>query len=407
MECCGKTETHNEQFQPKYEIADIFRNNLDKLGKISKLKWKVVNAIISCRTTKLGGHKIECSNCHYTEISYNSCRNRHCPKCQTMARLKWVEERMDELLPIPYFHVVFSLPDILNKLTLCNKKVIYNILFKTVKETLIEAAANQKNLGAKIGVISVLHTWGQNLNEHPHMHCVVTGGGLSKDGTEWICCKQDFFISVKILSALFRGKFLDYLMKAYNAGELKFYGAIKDLEIPEHFKQFMNESYKKVWITYSKKPFSRADHVLKYLGRYTHRIAISNYRIVNISGDKVSFRYKDYKDDSKVKIMTLDASEFMRRFLLHVLPKGFMKIRFYGILSNHNKKAEMQKCRELLDVVKKEEKKQVSWQDLILRITGKDVKICPKCKTGKLESVEMIVKYHLEQREAVVSNNSS
>jgi len=297
---------------------------------------------------------------------------------------------MTELLPIKYFHVVFSLPDIINNLALYNKATVYNILFRVVRETLTEAAANPKNLGARIGVISVLHTWGQKLNFHPHMHCVVTGGGLSADGTRWIPCKKNFFISVKILSALFRGKFLDYLQKTYAKGGLRFYGEAKNLEQPDQFKKFIDEAYKKKWITYCKKPFAEPGHVLKYLGRYTHRIAISNHRILNVTQETVSFRWKDYADENKIKTMTLKVAEFMRRFLLHILPKGFIKIRFSGILCNRRKKENLEKCRQILGDVKTEEDEAENWQELFLKLTGIDISLCPKCKTGRMEIVELI-----------------
>jgi len=395
MSCCTGTKSHTTGCsKPEYDIGDIFRDNLDKLrGKISREHWKVVNAITACRTERLGGHKLQCTHCQHTEQSYNSCRNRHCPKCQAAARLLWVNKRMTELLPIKYFHVVFALPDIMHDLALCNKGKLYDMLFKVVRETLTEAAANPKNLGARIGIISVLHTWGQKLNFHPHMHCVVTGGGLSADGTRWIPCKKNFFISVKILSALFRGKFLDYLQKTYAGGGLMFYGKAEKLKQPDQFKKLIDAAYKKTWITYCKKPFSKPGHVLKYLGRYTHRIAISNHRILKVTPETVSFRWKDYRDESKIKTLTLKVAEFMRRFLLHVLPYGFIKVRFSGILCNRRKKENLEKCRQILGVAKteeNEEKEPETWQELFQNLTGIDISLCPKCKTGRMEIIAPI-----------------
>lgn len=405
MTCCSKEKIN----RPKYDIADIFLNNLDKLGLISQEQWKVVNAITSCRTAKLGGHILKCNKCGYEEQSYNSCRNRHCPKCQALVRMIWVEKRTNELLPIQYFHVVFSVPNILNDLILCNKRIIYNILFRTVKETLLEAAKNPKNIGAEIGFICILHTWGQNLMDHPHMHCVVTGGGLSHNGRKWISCKKDFFIHIKILSALFRGKFLDYLKKAYKVGSLNFYGKIKAIEHPEKFKKYINKAYDKKWITYSKEPFANPEHVLKYLGRYTNRIAISNNRIVAVKDNKVGFRWKDYKDGCKIKIMTLDVSEFMRRFLLHVLPKGFVRIRCYGLLSNRNKKEKIDICHRLLKVNHdkiKHVKEYETWQELLFHFTGIDVSRCPKCKNGLLEIISDIPALQFDEKQVYKIDSS-
>jgi len=378
--------------KPSYEVADIFRDHIGELGKIPKQTWKIVNAITCCRTAKLGGHVLECDTCGHREISYNSCRNRHCPKCQTKTRLLWIEQRMEELLPIEYFHVVFSLPDILNDLILCNKSLIYNILFKAVKNTLLESTRNPKNLGAELGIIAILHSWGQTLTLHPHIHCVVTGGGLSLDGKEWISCNKGFLISIRILSALFRGKFLSHLKKAYKKDKLEFYGHIKYLEEPGNFKRLIDELYNRKWITYSKKPFSNPDSVLKYLGRYTHRIAISNHRIIKVESDKVTFRWKDYKDNGKIKLMSLDVKEFMRRFLLHILPHRFVKIRFYGLLSNNQKKEKLKRCRKLLCVEEKpkNDTTEETWQDLFFNITGIDITRCPHCGKGHLIEKDVI-----------------
>lgn len=360
------------------EIADIFRQNLDKLEKISKQQWKAVNAITSCRTEKLGGHILLCSECGHIKYLYHSCRNRHCPKCGTLAKVKWLESRMDETLPVEYYHIVFTVPSQLNLIIRYNERLLYNLLFLTVKETLIEAGKNPHNLGAEIGCLSMLHTWGQNLLDHPHIHCVVPGGGLSKNRKKWISCKNGFFVHVKKLSRLFRGKFLFYLKKYYRSSKIKFAGKINYLKDGSAFKIFINALYNQDWIVYSKKPFSSPKQVFDYLGRYTHRIAITNNRIVSLKNNEVFFRWKDYKDNNKIKIMRLDAKEFMRRFLLHVLPSHFVRIRSYGFLSNRNK-IRLKLCRKYLNAVENKKKKSETWYELFFRLTGKDINICENC----------------------------
>lgn len=373
--------------KPKYEIGDIFRDNLDKLAhlKLSPGQRKVVNAIIKCRTKELGGHRLRCKDCGYTEISYNSCRNRHCPKCQYFKKLKWLNNRIEEILPVKYFHIVFTIPNILNPLVLQNKRELYGILFKAVKETLTEAAENPKNLGAKIGFMSILHTWGQNLLDHPHMHCVVTGGGLNKDKTKWINSRDNFFISVKLLGKLFRGKYLYYLKKAYNERRIQFHGKLKELRYREDFNSLLREAYKKNWVVYSKKPFSNPISVFKYLGRYTHRVAISNNRIVGVKNNKVSFSWKDYRNGNKRKIMNLGVEEFMRRFLLHVLPKGFKRIRFYGLLSNRYKKENIKKIRKLLKTTEDTALDiKANVPELIVDKDSENKYKCPKCDSTNI-----------------------
>ncbi len=377
-----------------YDIADIFRDNLDKIGKISPEKWKVVNALISCRTARLGGHGYECDNCGHEIVLYNSCRNRHCPKCQGLARAKWLNNRMKELLPVEYFHVVYTIPDILNRTVLCNKEVVYDILFRAVKETLLEASTNPKNLGARIGFLAILHTWGQNLLYHPHIHCVVPGGGLSDDGCSWISSKKGFLVSVKILAKLFRGKFLDYLKRAFYDHKLHFYGENKELEIPKHFQKLIDQAYAKKWVVYVKKPFSGPKQVLQYLGKYTHRVAISNHRIIDVKYGRVIFKWRDYKDGNTMKTMSVSVQEFMRRFLLHVIPKRFVKIRFYGLLSNRNKKKMLIKCRELLHEVTSDDEIAGKISDTeetsINGLIENDYLVCPECQKGKMFIVMVI-----------------
>ena len=374
------------------EVADIFRVHgkgyRESLrGEMPLRHHRAMNAIEICRTSVLGGHKDECDTCGAIKISYNSCRNRHCPKCQCLDKERWLESRKHEVLPVNYFHVVFTKPSELSPLTLRNQAVSYKILYKASSETIKELSADINHLGALPGYIGVLHTWSQTLIHHPHIHYIVTGGGVSLDGKRWISCRNDFFIHVKVLSRVFRGKYLYYLKKAYEEGKLVFPGLIKDLEIEEAFKSFCSELYQKEWVVYCKPPFKRSEDVIDYLGRYTHRVAITNNRIVKAEDDKVIFKYRDRQDNDKVKSMVLDASEFIRRFMCHILPDGFMKIRHFGIYSNRHKSGKLKKCRELLgvkcDSSLKEEKKE-SWEDLLFRVTGIDPGLCPHCKKGRM-----------------------
>ena len=375
------------------EVADIFREYGDAYRRKHKLPSrmiKVMNAIESCRTAKLGGHVDECDECGHIKISYNSCRNRHCPKCQSLAKERWLIARENDLLPVEYFHIVFTIPDILNPLALRNQKELYTILFKSVAETLLELGKDPKYLGVDIGFIGILHTWGQNLMDHPHIHCIVPGGGLTFDSKRWISSRESFFIPVKVLSRLFRGKFLAYLKDAYGKDELKFHGSIQELGRERNFSAFLDNLYKREWVVYAKSSFNSPEHVIEYLGRYTHRVAISNDRITDIENGNVTFKYKDYKDQNKPKHMTIEAHEFIRRFMMHVLPDKFVKIRHYGILSNRNRKTKLKRCKEILGVEVKQTKDKRGWQELLLELTGKDPRICPKCKTGRLVRKEFL-----------------
>ena len=366
----------------------MFRRHQDELGHLSRVPARVVKDIITCRTAALGGHILRCDHCRRTEISYNSCRNRHCPKCQSLARAKWLEDRKADLLPVQYFHLVFTIPHVLNPLVLRNKRVVYNILFRAVSETLREVAANPKRLGAEVGFTTILHTWSQTLLDHPHLHCVVPGGGISPDGTRWIHCPDGFFLPVRVLSDVFRGKFLDYLGRAYRQEQLEFPGMIEHLVEPEKFKQLLHKAANSGWVVYSKKPFSGPEQVFEYLGWYTHRVAISNRRLVSMQDGRVSFRWRDYAGGNVLKTMSLEASEFMRRFLLHVLPRGFVRIRHYGLLSNRSHKTKIPLCRMLLGKPCSDGEKVrleiETWQELMLRLTGVDVTICPHCSQGHM-----------------------
>jgi len=376
------------------EVADIFRAYGPLYRENHKLParhLRAMHAIEICRTAKLGGHKYKCDTCGSLTITYNSCRNRHCPKCQNLDRERWLEARKKEVLPTHYFHVVFTILESLRPLCLRNQRVAYHILFKAVSETLQEVSKDPKRLGAKIGFVAVLHTWSQTLIDHPHIHCIVPGGGLSIDGKRWISSKPDFFIHVKVLSRVFRGKFHDYLEQAYEAGKLNFDGDISPLKEERNFKELLDSLYQRDWHVYCKPPFKRPEKVIEYLGRYTHRVAISNDRIVKLEDDRVTIKYRDYSDGDKIKDMTLKATEFIRRFLLHVLPDRFFKIRYYGILSARNRKTKLQKCKELLGVPDTEtDEQRLRWQELLDQVTGSDHTLCPHCKKGRLFLVEVL-----------------
>ena len=383
--------------KPSLEVADIFRvfgPAYRKAHQMPLRHHRVMRAIEICRTAELGGHLDQCDHCAAVRISYNSCRNRHCPKCQSLAKERWLEARGKDLLPTSYFHVVFTLPEGLRPLALRNQKVLYNLLFKAVSETLTELAQDSKHLGAEIGFMAILHTWSQTLIDHPHLHCLVTGGGLSLDQKRWVCSKKDFLIPVQVLSSLFRGKFLDGLKKLYTAGELKFPGQIEVLKEAPAFKRFLTNLYQQAWVVYCKPPLKHPEKVMDYLGRYTHRVALSNDRLVKLEGNQVTFRWRDSADNNKIKWLTLETFEFIRRFLLHVLPEQFVKIRYYGILSHRSRKGKLLRCKMLLGVVTSEKPEQVSketWEDLFTRITGIDPRICPHCGKGKMIQREILL----------------
>jgi hypothetical protein len=380
------------------EVADIFNAygaayRETNGAKMPLSHFRAMGAIEICRTSELGGHVDECDRCGYLRISYNSCRNRHCPKCQCLDKERWLQARKRELLPVPYFHVVFTIPNKLRPIALRNQRIFYNLLFKAVSETLQELSRDPKHLGAQIGFIAILHTWSQTLMDHPHIHCIVPSGGLSPDGMRWISSKKKFFIRVEVLSRLFRGKLLYYLKKLYYSEALKFPGKIKPLSLQTAFEKLLTELYGQEWVVYCKPPFNNVETVIDYLGRYTHRVAISNHRLLKLKDGKVSFTYRDSGDNDTIKVMCLDALEFIGRFLLHILPEGFMKIRHYGILSNRNKKTKLARCRQLLGVESKpddERTENESWEDLFERVTGIDPRICPKCGKGEMVFKELL-----------------
>jgi hypothetical protein len=339
------------------EVADIFRTygpawRQAQQGRLSLGQLKVMSAIEQCRSAALGGHVLRCNGCGHVEIAYNSCRNRHCPKCQAKAAERWLEARQADLLPVEYYHVVFTLPAPISEIAYTNKAVIYRLLFEVAADTLQTIAADPKHLGAEIGVTLVLHTWGSALTHHPHVHGIVPGGGLSLDGNRWVACKPGFFLSVRVLSRLFRRRFLEALVQAHRTGQLKFFGEHARLADATAFAEWLAPLRKCEWVVYAKRPFAGPAAVLAYLSRYTHRVAISNRRLVALDERGVTFRWKDYraKGATRHKTMTLEAGEFMRRFLLHVLPRGFHRIRYYGLLSNSGRTDNIEKVRHLLDV---------------------------------------------------------
>jgi len=337
---------------PRLEVADILRAHGDAYRArhpVSPEQATVLRRLTACRTAALGGHVDSCDACGTVQISYNSCRDRHCPKCQTTRQVQWVESRLTRLLPTPYFHVVFTLPEQLQPLGLKNRRVLYGLLFRAASQTLLKLAADPRRLGAQIGFTAVLHTWGQNLLFHPHLHCVVTGGGLSPDGQRWVAGRKDYFLPVRVLGQMFRGKFLAGLKAAYQGGKLTLSGSVAHLQDPRQFRRLLGTLYRQRWVVYAKPPFGGAQQVYRYLGRYTHRVAISNGRLLALDEGRVTFRYKDYADGGRDKQMTLEAEEFIRRFLLHVLPKGFVRIRHYGLLAGRNVDTKLADCRRLLD----------------------------------------------------------
>lgn len=334
---------------PPYEVADVIRMAGSKFREsVTGAYLKVLNAITRCRTAALGGHRDRCVHCGYQTISFYSCRNRHCPKCQVNARERWLRKREQELLPVRYFHIVFSVPHRLIPLMWHNKKLLFSLMFQTAGSALVETAADPKHLGAEIGFLCILHTWGQTLQRHPHIHCVVPAGGLSPDHTSWIPSHPRFLLPVKLLSCVFRDKFVDGLKQAYRAQRLRLYGDCKELGNDERFAAFVDQLSAQDWVVYAKPPFGGAEHVLQYLARYTHRVAISNHRILSVDESHVTFRWKDYAHDSQQRTMTLTCEEFLHRFLQHVLPKGLPRIRYYGWLATRRRAQLLPLCRALL-----------------------------------------------------------
>ena len=388
--------------RPALEVADVFRRHGAAYRTRHRLpleQHRLMRAIEVCRTAALGGHVERCGHCLYQRISYNSChcltsRNRHCPKCQNLERGKWLAQRKAELLPVEYFHVVFTIPEQLNQLALANKETVYKILFKASAETLQTIAGDPKHLGAEIGFFSILHTWGQNLLHHPHVHCVVTGGGLSPDRKTWISCRPGFFLSVRVLSRLFRRLFLQALRQAFTQKQLQFHGQLAGQEAG--LPQLLDQLGRIEWVVYAKPPFGGAAQVLDYLGRYTHRVAISNDRLLNmedgqVEDGQVTFQYKDYRsqDPQKSRSMTVTAEEFIRRFLLHAIPAGFQRIRHYGLLASRNKKQTLALCRQLLDIECELLPTRAEVENYRQEVLAALV-LCPRCGKGPMIRMETI-----------------
>jgi len=364
--------------------ADVLKS---RGGVVSSAKKKVLHKLAVCRTAVLGGHAVECSlHCGFEKIAYNSCGDRHCPKCQAAARAEWLEAREADLLPVEYFHVVFTLPAALAEIALQNKLVMYGLLFEASAKTLKKIAADPKHLGAQLGFIGLLHTWGQNLQHHPHIHYVIPGGGLSANGERWVSCPSGFFLPVGVLSKVFRGIFLELTRKAFAKGRLTFQGCLAHLQKPEAFAAHLAPAYDTDWVVYAKPPFGGPGQVLKYLARYTHRVAISNHRLLALEGGNVSFRWKDYAHGDRQRIMTLAATEFLRRFLLHVLPKGFVRIRHFGLLANPVRARKLELCRTLLGASDEAppSSEDAEHGDAIEHQELERGSTCPDCKLGTL-----------------------
>lgn len=383
-----------ENIKQSIEIADIFSNRANDFLQNHKLcpeQLKAFNAIIQCRTAALGGHIDRCDNCGYTRQSYNSCRNRHCPKCQFVKKAQWVDKLAASLPPVKHFHVVFTIPSSLHKLFYINQDKAYSLLFKAAGKALIQCAANPDFLGAQAGAVAILHTWGQTLTYHPHIHMIVPAGGLSEDEMEWIAAKKNFFIPVKALSAVFRGILCKMLEKAVNNGCIK---------LPydcSEFRQIKNECYQKNWVVYCEKPFSNADKLIHYLGNYTHRVAISNHRIIEHQNGKVSFYYKNYTAAGLRQTISLETDKFISRFLQHVLPAGFYKIRYFGFMAMCNMKSKLAQCFDLIDKISFLPKlKGLNALEVCSIIFEMDIFCCPKCKSGKMRSEKLEITVSLK-----------
>src|SRR5215471_13665780 len=382
--------------RPKLEVADIFRryggtyrDNHD--ASMSTAQRRVMTAIEVCRTAALGGQIEQCDQCGHQRICYRSCRNRHCPKCQSLARAEWIQRRQAELLDCEYFHVVFTVPEEIATIAYQNKAVVYGILFRATAETLRIIAADPKHLGAEIGFFAVLHSWGSNLLHHPHLHCVIPGGGISPDGTHWISCHPHFFLPVRVLSRSFRRRFLKYLQNTFAAGQLHFFTSLEHLHDRRQFTRYLAPLQKKKWVVYAKPPFGGPQQVLDYVGRYTHRVAISNNRLMDIEGGQVQFQWKDYRDKGQQKTMTLSAEEFIRRFLLHALPDGFQRIRYYGFLGNRYRQEKLARCRQLLNMAPPAQSPAaLEYLDQHKELTGSSLRECPVCQQGRMVIVEAV-----------------
>ena len=379
--------------EPALELADIFRQYGPAYRQAHALPYhhrRVMRAIETCRTPELGGVVEFCDHCQHTHTRYRSCRDGHCPKCQGAARLEWLQQRKAELLPTTYFHVVFTLPEPIAAIAFENQKALYSILFRTASETLLTIAADPQHLGADIGFFAVLHTWGQTLHFHPHLHCVVPGGGLTRDHQHWIPTRPDYFLPVEVLSQRFRRLFLDALEKAYAQGQLQFSGQLQSLADPRAFAAYLDPLHHQDWVVYAEPPFGGPSYVLEYLARYTHRVAISNRRLRSLENGQVSFEYKDYRDD-QTKLMTLAVDEFIRRFLQHIVPVGFQRIRYYGFLANCHRSRQVELCRQVLATPTSELLPTLDQcQELERALEAPPPRLCPDCGIGILVIIQLL-----------------
>jgi hypothetical protein len=380
--------------RPAVEVADIFRAHgaaYRHTHVLARAQRRAMQAIETCRTAALGGHRDTCDTCGAERLAYNSCRNRHCPKCQTLAKERWLAARRAELLPVEYFHVVFTLPHTLNALAQGNPRVLYTLLFRAVAATLTTFGRDPRHLGGELGGTAILHTWGQNLSQHLHLHCVVPGGALSQDGARWIAAPPGFLFPVRALATVFRAKYLHALQRAFIKGQLRFAGSLTPLAEPAAFAAWLADLRQPAWVVYAKRPLGGPTQVLEYLGRYTHRVAISNERLVRYADGVVHFRWKDYADGARMKVMTLAAEEFIRRFLLHVVPGGFVRIRHFGFLANRTRRAKLARCRAVLGPSLSPPAAPIeSVSALMLRLTGIDIARCPLCPQGRLHVTEIL-----------------
>jgi hypothetical protein len=379
--------TVGEVARPPLELAEIVRAHGDAYRarhRLAAVQHRALRAIAACRTALLGGHQETCDHCGAVRVSYNSCRNRHCPKCQTLATARWLDARRTELLPIPYFHLVFTLPHALNALAQGNPRVVYTLLFRAAADTVLAFGRDPRRLGGTLGLTAVLHTWGQTLTHHVHLHCLVTGGALSRDGTRWVPSRPSFLFPVRALSCVFRAKFLAAVRAGFEAGQLTFADGTAPLADPPAFHEFLDALRRTAWVVYAKRPFAGPEQVLGYLGRYTHRVALSNDRLIDVEEGRVRFRWKDYADHDRSKVMTLPVDEFLRRFLLHVLPPGFLRIRHFGLLANRRKGEALARCRQLLDQPPPPVPTAEPMAAVMLRVMGVDVLRCPICGCGRM-----------------------
>ena len=367
------------------EVADIVRSGLEQFEQSYPLRAEqrqALRAIVNCRTSAYGGHLYECDSCQHRHPAYNSCRNRHCPKCQTLAKERWLEHRQAELLPVGYFHIVFTIPDTLRPLFRGNPRVLYDLLFRSASRTIVQIGLDPARLGARVGVLAILHTWSQTLTYHPHVHCIVPGGGLTVEGDGWLPCRRNYFAPVKVMGQLFRGKMLSGLKRRWQS--LTFGGPLRSLACRSAFERLLAPLYETDWIVYCQPPFGSARRVLSYLARYTHRVAISNDRVERFDQDQVTIRYRDSRSNRRIRRLRLTTTEFLSRFVSHVLPRGFVRIRSYGLLANRCRKVCLAQCRIALRARRPKERPETTWQQLYQQLTGRDPLQCPRCSKGTL-----------------------